>query len=400
MKNILKVLVIAVLVFSLEKGYSQDFIYKSDGTQIECSVESVDSNNITYLSTKKSSKSQSLNVIQASLIVFQNGQYVTMPANKVKVDEARNARNLGHDVVITRYAEMIEGTIQTLSKSEIEILNLETNTVSKIKGDEAVFAAYSNGKHVLFRNAAEVRAILEYMHPQVIALSKKEVVPPVTPVTQPASGRPQHLATQSAPPSPVVINTAVNTTPNPVSKTTEKSSVTESGKSPEELSDIDFDEFSDKALQKIDDFTNYLSIISSKETYPESANQAIELAIELFVNEEVMVEVSTVGYAESVKRKIRDYLTRLKLLKYDKVEIQWADINYVSNFRKAPDGNYYGTLTVKQTFRGYKDNQVVYSDVTQKDVEVVIKGMEKSVEGQKEMVWDVLLSDIGVLDTK
>ncbi len=144
----------------------------------------------------------------------------------------------------------------------------------------------------------------------------------------------------------------------------------------------------------------FLAIISSKETYPESANQAIDLAVELFVNEDVQVEVSTTGYSQSVKRKIRDYLTRLKLLKYDKVEIKWAEINYVSNFRKAPDGNYYGTLTVMQTFRGYKDNQVVYSDVTQKDVEVVIKGMEKSMQGQKEMVWDVLLSDIGVVDTK
>jgi hypothetical protein len=214
-------------------------------------------------------------------------------------------------------------------------------------------------------------------------------------------GRPAHLSSESEENSPVSSPKAEK---SPALNSKEEKSGTaptlNTKTAPDELTDVDFDEFSDKALQKIDDFTKYLGIIGSKETFPESANQAIDLAIELFVDENVLVEVSTTGYNQVLKRKIRDYLTRLKLLKYDKVEIQWADINYVSNFRKGPDGNYYGSITVKQTFKGYKDNQVVYSDVTKKDVEVVIKGMEKSNQGQKEMVWDVLLSDIGVQDTK
>lgn len=436
MKNKLLSLAIFLILGISQEIRSQDIIYKSDGAQIEGKVENVDSNSISYTSTKKSTKLQSLSTLQAAVIIFQNGQYVTIPTTKEKVDAAQKAKNLENDIVITRYAEMIEGTIRSISKTEIEIVSSESNSVSKLKSDETILVVYRDGRHVLLKNAGEVKAILEYMHPQVAALIEKpaSVTTTETAPNQP-TGRPSHLGnttttTQTAPQQPAqqTVNTQQisNSTPpasnsqtvtesnqqvnsNTINSATSTSSQPtnvpvnnqkESSTSPNELSDIDFDEFSDKALQKIDDFTGYLSIISSKETFPESANQAIDLAVELFVNEDVIVEVSTVGYAESVKRKIRDYLTRLKLLKYDKVEIQWADINYVSNFRKAPDGNYYGTLTVKQTFRGYKDNQVVYSDVTQKDVEVVIKGMEKAVQGQKEMVWDVLLSDIGVLDTK
>lgn len=438
MKNKILPLAIFLILGISREIRSQDIIYKSDGAQIEGKVENVDSNSISYTSTKKSAKLQSLSTLQAALIVFQNGQYVTLPTTKEKVEAAQKAKNLENDIVITRYAEMIEGTIRSISKTEIEIVSSESNSVSKLKSDETILVVYRDGRHVLLKNAGEVKAILEYMHPQVAALIEKpaSVTTTESAPNQP-TGRPSHLGnqtstttTQTTPQQPAqqAVNTqqVVNSSPpannsqtvtesnqqansNAINSATSTSfqptntpvnNEKESSTSPNELSDIDFDEFSDKALQKIDDFTGYLSIISSKETFPESANQAIDLAVELFVNEDVIVEVSTVGYAESVKRKIRDYLTRLKLLKYDKVEIQWADINYVSNFRKAPDGNYYGTLTVKQTFRGYKDNQVVYSDVTQKDVEVVIKGMEKAVQGQKEMVWDVLLSDIGVLDTK
>lgn len=454
MKNIVNIVLLLCFLSSINEIKAQDYIYKSDGTKIECTVEGVDSNSITYRDASKSSKSQSLNLNQASLIVLSNGQYLTLPTTNTKLDIGRRSKNLANDIVVTKFAELFEGTISSLSKTEIEIVSSPGNNVLKIKGDEAILAIYKNGGHALFKNPAEAIALLEYMLPQVIQIAEKNVA-----VQEPSSApnnRPAHLQAQS---EKSVTTTASNTEANPVSSsisntsnstigsvTTQPSTTspptqrpatvekvaepiriepeerkiaptstfgtnststtptpsnlnTEKGKSPDEL-DIDFDEFSDKALQKIEDFTAFISIVASKETFPESANQAIELAIELFVDENVLVEVSTKGYNEVIKRKIRDYLNRLKLLKYDKVEIKWADINYVSNFRKGPDGNYYGSITVKQTFQGYKDNQVVYSDVTQKDVEIVIKGMEKSIQGQKAMVWDVLLSDIGVLDTK
>lgn len=426
MKNSIKIITITLLASFSTRAEAQDMIYKSDGIPIECSIESIDSNTIEYLQTKKSSKTQSLKTIQASLVFFENGQYILLPESKVNFEDVRSSKKLNKDIIITRYAEILEGKIQNISKSEVEIFISETNSTLKVKGEEVLLAIYSSGKHILYKNPTEVKAILEYMQPKVIALGRA-LVNSNEPQVPTASGRPSNLATASSTtPAQAVSNTSSNngtklSGSNQVSigdSRTENSNSNNSNQidsnvnlqkesnlqilneSEDELTDIDFAEFSDKALQKIEDFTNFLGIISSKETYPESANQAIDLAVELFVNEDVQVEVSTKGYSQSVKRKIRDYLTRLKLLKYDKVEIQWAEINYVSNFRKAPDGNYYGTLTVMQTFRGYRDNQVVYSDVTQKDVEVVIKGMEKSMQGQKEMVWDVLLSDIGVVDTK
>lgn len=494
-------LFICLILFGLtSQMQAQEFIYKTDGSVIEAEIESIESNTITYKTNKKSIKAPVVKVEQTSLIVFENGHYLTFPNPKFDLKSIRNKSKIPNDLILTKYVDVLEGRISKLGEDKIDFYNTKSNTQTSIRTDEVLMVIYSSGDHKLLKKAPEIRTFLEHMQTEVIAFAEKPTTPTPNGSNPPATGRPDRLSENlSKPPASEVIplqTTSISSAPiqavsqplapaqqivdgessvvsnNSLSIPTTpqkevqleiaaqntahvvgyqseavKEDITQETKqvqqpvqqqvqpplqqyqtpvqqervqgnyetstnypsnyqpplnsnSPSELNNIDFDEFSDKALQKIDDFTNYLGIIASKETYPESANQAIELAIELFVSEDVQVEVSTSGFSASMKRKIRDYLNRLKLLKYDRVDIQWADINYVSNFRKAPDGNYYGTVSVKQTFRGYKDNQVVYSDVTAKDVEVVIKGMEKSIQGQKQMVWDVLLSDIGVVDTK
>ncbi|GHB29420.1 hypothetical protein [Mongoliitalea lutea] len=441
--------------------FSQETIYTTDGAIIEAEISAIDGKSVSFKPIKKNAKATVLKPEQISIIVFENGHYLTFPNPKMSMESIKEKKTLPNDVILTKYVDVLEGTITNTTSEKIDFYNIKSNMQTSIKLDEVLMVINKNGDHTLYRKAPEIRVFLEHMQPEVIALI--ETAPSSISAASSSPGRPAHLSgnpqtsaasvsTQSyasesrgnnlaqseerySPPAAqqsatVMVQStgAASATVDNVSQSGQNSGVqvtqpmqspqqVQSGNingttansnfnrnastnRPSELTDIDFDEFSDKALQKIEDFTGYLGIIASKETYPESANQAIELAIELFVSEDVQVEVSTAGFSSSMKRKIRDYLNRLKLLKYDRVDIQWANINYVSNFRKAPDGNYYGTVSVQQTFRGYKDNQVVYSDVTTKDVEVVIKGMEKSVQGQIEMVWDVLLSDIGVVDTK
>ncbi|MEP6750492.1 MAG: hypothetical protein ABJB86_22335, partial [Bacteroidota bacterium] len=98
--------------------------------------------------------------------------------------------------------------------------------------------------------------------------------------------------------------------------------------------------------------------------------------------------------------KIRAYLKAIKLYNYDKVEIEWTKLQYVSNLKKAPDGNYYGTISFEQVFRGYLDGKVVYEDLTVKTGEVILKSYEKMVNGVSQDEWEVLLGDISVKTTK
>ena len=160
---------------------------------------------------------------------------------------------------------------------------------------------------------------------------------------------------------------------------------------------IDEEEFKRKALEKTRRLNQYISLISNKATPIMEANQAVSQAITLFIGDSCIVQVSNVKRPQAVRDfYIRQYLENIKLLKYDRVEIEWVDINYVGEVRKGVDGNYYGTITFIQKFRGISDNRVIYEDKTYKRVEVVLKTYGKNIMGSTQELWDVFLSNIKV----
>lgn len=161
---------------------------------------------------------------------------------------------------------------------------------------------------------------------------------------------------------------------------------------------VDPELYSRKALQKTEELGTYLSIITNRSNSIEEAGKAVDQAVKLFINEDAEVEVS--GPEGRNRYKVRTYLNRLKLLNYDKVEISWTDISYVSDLKKGTDGNYYGIITLQQRFKGFRDNEVVYGDITEKNIEVMMVPYQKSVNGEAEQKWDVFLSDVGVVVTK
>jgi len=177
-------------------------------------------------------------------------------------------------------------------------------------------------------------------------------------------------------------------------------SMAQPGSATQDIDGISFQEYQQKALRKTADLNTYLKILCDKAMDWQEANKAINQAVALFVNEDATVQISTVGQAKPFIYKIRSYLTRMKLIKYSKVQIEWTNIQYVSNLRKGPDGNYYGIISFEQVFKGYMDNRLVYTDRTRKNVEVVLKAYTRSTNGRNKLTWDVLLSDIGVVVTK
>jgi hypothetical protein len=159
-------------------------------------------------------------------------------------------------------------------------------------------------------------------------------------------------------------------------------------------------DFEDRAVQKTNKLNEYLKILCNKSATYEKSNEAIDQAVSLFVNENAIVETSSIKKNTVNHYKIREYLTRVKLFKYDRIEIEWTHVQYVSDLKLGADGNFYGVVTFEQEFRGYRDNQLVYSDITRKNTNVILKTYNKNYEGTTKTIWDVLLSDIGVVYTK
>jgi len=153
------------------------------------------------------------------------------------------------------------------------------------------------------------------------------------------------------------------------------------------------------ALEKVRDLSRYISIIGNKETPWSEANRVIDRATELFMPGSKM-GVSRLGSSIIDEFEVRVYFNRLMRLNYDRVEIEWYNIEYVSDLVKQPDGTYVGVITIFQRFRAYDEERgLVYQDVTKKDITVYVKRKETQIGGKLIGFWDVLLGDIRVKET-
>jgi hypothetical protein len=152
------------------------------------------------------------------------------------------------------------------------------------------------------------------------------------------------------------------------------------------------------AMEKIRDLGKYISIIGNKQTPFSEAKRVIDRTLELFV-EDAQMGVSSLAREEVTYYGIKEYLERLMLLNYDKVKIEWFNIQYISDLELQPDGRYVGVITIFQRFEGSSDDGLVYKDITKKDITVYVERKQTQIQGKLIGFWDVLLGDIRVVET-
>ncbi len=153
------------------------------------------------------------------------------------------------------------------------------------------------------------------------------------------------------------------------------------------------------ALEKTKDLGRYITIIGDKATDFSEAQRVIDRAMELFV-ESAQMGVSTLNSSKVQYYPMRKYFDRLRLLNYNKVKIEWFNIQYISDLERQPDGRYVVVITIFQRFEGVTEDGMKYVDVTKKDITVYVERKKTQINGREIGFWDVLLGDIKVSETK
>ena len=153
------------------------------------------------------------------------------------------------------------------------------------------------------------------------------------------------------------------------------------------------------ALEKVRDLSKYISIVGDKSTPFSEANRVIDRASELF-STDAEIGVSSLTNKEIKYYSVKKYFERLMALNYDKVKIDWYDIQYISDLQKQPDGRYVGVITIYQRFEGSIGDGLKYKDVTKKDITIFVEKKKAQIGGRMIEFWDVLLGDIRVTETK
>jgi hypothetical protein len=152
------------------------------------------------------------------------------------------------------------------------------------------------------------------------------------------------------------------------------------------------------ALEKVRDLSKYIGIIGNKKTQFSEARRVMDRAEELFTPGSEM-GVSALNRKEVNYYKVRQYFERLMALNYDRVNIQWYDIHYISDLERQPDGKYVGVVTIYQRFEGESDDGLKYKDTTKKDITIYVERKKTQIAGRTIEFWDVLLGDIRVTET-
>ncbi len=166
------------------------------------------------------------------------------------------------------------------------------------------------------------------------------------------------------------------------------------------LSDADIEVFKEQTKQKVEEFQQHIVTIGSKDQPAEKRNMAEKEALKLFFKGAEM-QTSVImpdGSVTIQSRPMEKYLARLKSLPYTAVVIKFYDLVYISSFTKGPDGRYYSSATVIQEFTGFTGDNIVYKDVTKKEIEIVIDLLEDKFFNEKK--WRVFLGNIKATETK
>jgi hypothetical protein len=166
------------------------------------------------------------------------------------------------------------------------------------------------------------------------------------------------------------------------------------------ISESDVSMFKTVTERKVAELEQHIIIISDKEQPVEKRNLAEQEALKLFYKGALM-EVSFInekGETSVKSRTIENYLYRLKTLPFTKVIINYYDIAYVTDFIKGPDNKYYAVATIFQEFTGFQGDNITYSDITQKEIEIVVEQEEDKFYNEKH--WKIYLGNIKATETK
>jgi len=362
-------LIILCMVF-VQAG-AQDFVYLNNGKKLDCKIISVSPQKLKYKIPQNPGPAYSMDAADVLMAFSGTGNFVVFPLSDSGSQAAgflNPPANKQYDILITEDNQVVAAVELVITDKDVKYKKVDQkkSKEQKMPKSKLVVVLYKDGRHELFAEPAKAAASLKATKVQVDQLT----------------GVDNTLKT----------NNTANTNNTQVS---DDAAAFPGG--PEE-----FEKFRNKALIKVDELGIYLTTIVNPKTPTDKANSTINLALTLFVNEDARVEVSNVNTGNKNKYKIRDYLRRLKLVGsgYQEVEVAYADISYATDFRKGPDGNYYGVVSFVQTFKGLVDGKVIYGDVTQRNVTVILKLYEKAVEGETKKLWDVFLADVGIEETR
>lgn len=153
--------------------------------------------------------------------------------------------------------------------------------------------------------------------------------------------------------------------------------------------------FDQRAIQKLKDYANYIEIISTGTYNNAFRKQAVDMALELFSDLNVMISDSLIEINKEKKININDFFLRLLKTKFQKVTVSISDIQLSEPLKKTDPANYSGTISFKETVSLFNTETKPEKVRTyQRKALIVLKKVQKDFGSKKKIIWEVMLGGI------
>jgi len=163
------------------------------------------------------------------------------------------------------------------------------------------------------------------------------------------------------------------------------------------LGNGDYQIISNETKKKVRELESYIKTMTDKSLQTSIKQIAVTNAVSIFSSEDNIVQVSSKNNSNIRTYKIRQYFNHIMVLNYSRIEIKWYDIDYYTDLHQGPDGKYYAVVTVFQKFQGFTNDGLIYSDTTQKNIEIVV---DVNTDPKGHTFYKVAIGDISVLQTR
>ena len=154
--------------------------------------------------------------------------------------------------------------------------------------------------------------------------------------------------------------------------------------------------FQHRGQQKLDDFIDYVQIVSNKTYNKEMRLAAKEQMMQLFKDSTTMIEAG-ISEAREKAWPLFEFAQQIYNSKYDSIKIKVLYVK-VKEPEKTPGGIYEGSVTANVSIKRYIGDKDVFSTMGTFVAGTVIQQVQKHFGSDSSTVWGVVLGEIKQLN--
>ena len=161
----------------------------------------------------------------------------------------------------------------------------------------------------------------------------------------------------------------------------------------EKLDEVKLNAFEERAIEKIQDFGEYIMIYSKQDYDTAFRSQAGKMILDLFIDNNVLINID-LSSEKSEDLTLFGFLEQLDSCEYDELNVSSQDFVLDSPLQSSGDSFYKGVVSYSNRIVGVRSGDSLLIHSTTNRVEIIVKKVNKKFGNRSSLIWKVFLGKI------